>query len=270
MYPKHSLNLFVGAALLALSATAQAITIDLFSEAQSLTDLTTAGQTASSSVVNCTSILGCERDAFHSWDSGSTTQAPQRETDIENGYLVSNLPDGVYGRAQFQWDGMDGNAGYGDIHLPTTTNTSGGIGFGLNLDLSGETGISFSLYNDLDATLYLTLFTDQDSWSRFMFGAQGTNAFVPYEIALSVFAACSGPDCVHGSDGPVDLQNVGAIVMDFSDTDGSPAGMDIVMTSARTSVPEPETIALLSAGILLVTASVVRRRDNSAQPKRIG
>jgi len=189
---------------------------------------------------------------FASGLSSGNTIGGERDVRLTNTGSIASItiapnPIGTFSFTSFnsvtdfevQWDGSDSGS-------PVLNYNLGGIDFtdtdsGLFLDVTGFSGAG------LPASLTFDFYTDANSWSTatVVIGSMGK-----IHVPLDLFST--------GGANPVAWDNVNAIVMSGSvDTTGfNSAAFDLNFVQ----VPEPETLPLLGAGLLLMWGRL-RRRD---------
>jgi len=134
---------------------------------------TTAGAAAMSTVTTLgTDIAGGERDMYVQAVKNIVTSTGESSLNVSGSTLTFDNDSGVAGIGQIQWDGVDGNANFGD------TTALGGINAN-GLSGSGSTG-GFDLTSGgtLNAFELITLFADatwEFSLTMFQHDADGDN-----------------------------------------------------------------------------------------------
>jgi len=266
----NKLKMVTAAALLTLSAGAQAGIIDLFSTDQAnLSDATTGDGGLSSSVIGGLDILGGERDLYVELLSrDAATPGATADLGVAGGALTFSVDAIASGKGVVQWDGLDGSDALA-YNLGGIDLTDGG-------DLS-----AFSvetLFSDLGYEFVIGAYTDADNWTEITFSATAVNAPTTSEIAFSGFNnafLCGAVNPVPGvksivcGDGgtshaaPVDFTNLGALQF-IIDPLGGAVAVDLTLDSIRT-VPEPSVLGLMGAGLLAGgLVGRARRKKNKA------
>ncbi len=268
---KKKLAILGGAALLAFSASASAVTVDLFSTDQGLlSDSTTSdgGLTSSVDTVG-TDILGGSRDLYVELVSRAVT-SPFSTADlgVGGGALSFSVGTEATGTAVVQWDGND--------HSPLIDTTGlQTLGVGIDLTEAG-THTAFgvnTLFADADFLFTITAWTDDDNWTAVTLGSHAVGLGSGVFSAIGFDSFTNAADCGSldpepgviaitcggvGGDQVVDLSNLGALQL-VIDPLGSFVSLDLTLDSIET-IPEPSTLGLLGLG--LVGAGFARRRKN--------
>lgn len=238
-------------ALLALSFGANAGTVDLFDTDQAfLTDDTLSDGGESSSVAGGADILGGERDLFVELISSPDPTNVNASIGVSAGALRFSTDTQAAGHGQVQWDGPDGSNAIDFTGLGGVDLTEGGTVSAFRVD---------TIFADAGFEFVVTAFTDANTWTEISFSATGTPApattFIPFD-AFTNAALCGAVNpapgvnsitCAGGNT-PVDLTNLGALVLDL-DPDGESVSIDLTL-DAVTTVPEPAVLGLLGAGLL--------------------
>lgn len=261
---KTQFKLLSGAVLLALAASANAGTVDLFSTTQdSIKDFTNGGTGISSNVTAVDgSILGNVRELNANAVSGAVNSFLGTSMGVFGGNLFFNNDSGVIGTGIVRWDGVANDAldvaglGGQDITFSGTVNAF------LLETISSDAGYQFQI----------TAYTDATHWTEITFAATAVPAGGPSHFSTISFAGFTtaalcgtfgaapgvvGITC--GSAGQADLTKLGALNV-FLNSAGT---FDIDLTLGTvTTVPEPSALGLIGVGLL--AAGFASRRKNGA------
>lgn len=270
---KTSLKCLAGAVTLALSCSANAGIIDLFTTDQAKLTDTTIGGIVSSSVVDAAppiEILGEERDLgvdliFSSGPGAeSSIQVIGSELQFANNPTARSL--GIV-----QWDGKDSSIVLDEDGLGGIDLTEGGT---VNAFLV-ET-----LFSDLDWNFELGLYTDASNWTKINFDATPVFGATVSTILFAGFtnsSLCGSTNPALGvlsvscapSNQVVNLTKLGAIELKLNTAPytAPPSGSNGLAIDLRlanvTTVPEPATIGLFGAGLLAIGTIGRRRKEQS-------
>jgi len=271
----NKLKMVTAAALLTLSAGAQAGIIDLFSTDQAfLTDNTLLDSGVESSVSTAgTDIIGLERNIYVELISSTDAANRNASIGVSSGSLSFSVDSQASGVGQVQWDGVDGS-----IALDET-----GLG-GVDITDAGALN-SFALetiQSDLGYEFVVEAYTDAANWTKISFDAHqvlfGTPliSYIPF-AGFTNAALCGAPlavlqaidhdlnsiTCGTGNTAPVDFTNLGALQF-IIDPFGAAGTLDVSLDSIRT-VPEPSVLGLMGAGLLAGgLVGRARRKKNKA------
>ena len=266
-------------ALLAVSMSASAYNIDLFTAFQSAGDSVLgegnfATNATSTNTLDAGSIIGTERDIqvdciTNCVDQGTTGTHEIGDlgtTMVITGGALQFSNDasgieGVTGTGLVQWDGTDNN-----IALDAD-----GLG-GIDLRGDGSSAFVFTVLNaDLDFEFIIEAYTDDDEWTRVTIAATVDGGFPETRIiqfaSLENALLCGqGPlgngvlliEC--GSGGNFNASNTGAFQVLLNTSDPGTAEVDLAIGSIRT-IPEPTMLGLL--GVALLAGGIARRGRRS-------
>jgi hypothetical protein len=253
-------QLIAGCVAAALSSGANALALDLFTAAQGFyTDTTeTAGDTdfviasgvGGSTGTGIASILGGNRDMFVSLLESPDPDNVNATIGVSSagvGFLSFSVDADANARGQVQWDGGTDQ---------TTAIDYTGL-MGVDLSSFGNIAVDI-LFSDAGFNFEITIFTDDDEFTRISFVSSAHASPTTTLIPLAAFAdptlcgdANPAPGVLLvtcGLGGEADLSNVGAIVLDL-DRFGGSTSIDLRLDNI-TFVPEPGSVALLGAGLL--------------------
>lgn len=278
---KKFAKMALAAAIAGFGLVAQAgIVIDNFSVAQGtnvdevlLFDATVANASGFYQSVNgsTSDIVGGQRDLYVEKTSGGSGRV---EASVENGLYRYSTPTGAAGTGFLKWDGQN-EANVNTIQSGTQASflsTLDAIGLGgLNLNAGGNAFLINVIESDIGFDFAMTVFTDATHWTTLVLAAAAHHLGVPgpdpihfadFEGATDAVGSVigSGAFRVTGSGGAANLSNVGALLaqVNFSGDIGT---VDLSIADV-TTVPEPESLALVGLGLLGLAAT--RRRKIAA------
>ncbi len=263
-------KLTVGAAALAMSFSAQAGVVDLFSVSQAtLTDVTAGDGGLASQVSDAPdpgSILTGYRDI--GVDLLTSPFGTVASIQVTGGALSFSSGSSSTATGIVQWDGDD-NATPGALNLDGTT-----------LDLTaGGTLSAFevsTIFSDLGYEFLIGAYTSAAQWTVISFLSSnvpltpaGVLSYIPFSGFTNV-ALCGAVNpapgvnyisCGSGNTAPVNLAALDALEL-VLDPNGGTVSLDLTLNSVRT-VPEPGVLALVGMG-LMAAGFTSRRRKSQA------
>lgn len=290
---KTELKILSGAVLLALSAGANAdVVVDLFSTPQGAYSDNTKDPTDTGTIINSgvggsvgvgdATILGGNRDIFiskienYGSDGAGGLTPVANDTNLEatavvSGGLFNFSTDSLTsGRAQIQWDGIEG------------TNAIAHTGLG-GLDLIASGGDAFVtnvVFSDAGFDIAISAYTSAANWTKVTLTSIAHPVPGVSEIPFSAFGltpgcydvaanpvACGTPGSVRveqfGTGGS--FSNLGALVVDI-DQFGKFTSLDLSIDSINIpTVPEPSVLGLMGVGLFAAGFSTFKsRRRNSS------
>lgn len=250
------------------ASTASAATIDLFTEAQAVTDTTKDGNAVSSSTATgLASIIGGQRDISVNVDPSSPGAFPNTTMQIGFGVLSFTNGSGSTGGGLVQWDGADQTIALNATGLGGVDLTADGSNAFLYNVFDSDFGFEFEIRAYTSALDYAILTINNalavdNAWA----------SHVPVALFFSYF---SGPDytgtivpglgtrSLKNFGSGVDLTNLGAleIYLNTGTYQDRVSELDLSIGSVTTTVPEPATLSLLGLGLL---AAGMSRRQKQA------
>lgn len=222
--------------------SAATIGIDNFNDPQEVCIPTTVGCPLSQSAVTTTNALGGFRTATVTRTAG-TNAVTARSADTSD-YFSYSAGNFTQGTLELVWDGNNN---------PATIDYAGLGGVDLT-DGATNNGIYFrEVYNDLEFTLRVEIYTDANNWSFGNITIPAGQSGVNFNIPFASFAQGGG------AAGPANLANVGAVRL-LAGSGISALDFSIDYMAADSGVPTAVTLANANAqsqtGYLVVLALV--------------
>jgi hypothetical protein len=221
------------------SASAAPITIDNFTDTQSVTASGAAPQTQTGGIAAAGAIGGA-RNVLSSITNG-------------NGSAVSNINNGGTGRYEFSL--TSGENGYFQLLYDGNTNNS--LDGDLNADLTDlgtNTGLLINIASDLIAPITIDIYSSLVDISSITLNSPGGNVpqniFIPFASFANVGGVGASFNDVMAITIFIDAQQVGP-------TTGLDGSIDFI-EATNTDVPEPGSMLLLAGG--LIGFALMRRR----------
>lgn len=237
----RGLLLLMAATLAMVGDTAQALMIDDFSTAQTLTVVTPG--TSATDETSGAGIAGGERDMEVTRSTGVGITMIATTGSLSYGHIA-----GSEGTGRIIWDGIDGDPLLNPTGLGGLDFTDGGASdaFGLSI-----------LLNDFAAPLTLIAYSDAANFSTATVLLPGNIPPDPLEILTILFT-----DFVPTGSG-ADFANIGALelLIDGSAVSALDLELGFIQTLGTIPVPEPSTSVLLLGGLLGIACTKRRRRS---------
>jgi hypothetical protein len=248
------------AAALGVGASAQAFTIDPFTDVQILE--VKDGSDAFSSVVGA-GILGGNRDIFldEITDTNAVPSASGTKIVVGGGQLAFSSDAGVTGTAVVQWDGANATS-----ILDTT-----GLG-SINMYAYGNAFVVETIFVDINYFLELAVYDSDGGYTIAKFATTGVGTeIIPFANLENVgLCGYTNPGANAGNPlasvvcGPgnnaVDMSkfSAGQFTINVAFNGQQSAAVDL--TIGEIKVPEPGTLSLLGLGLLGASLPSLRRR----------
>jgi hypothetical protein len=283
---KSTLHGVAGTALLALSMSANAYNIDLFTDFQSVGDdqlgegVFATNATSTLTGLDTNNVIGgtrtiqvdCITSCQDNVDPGTYTSPGDLGTTmvVSGGALqFSNDSSGLLGAAGtgfVQWDGTDNG----------TTLDPTGLG-GQDLTADGSDAFIFTVLNsDADFEFVIEAYTDADNWTRVTIEAQVGDLpeirVIPFDDIGNAALCGSGPlgngvlsvECGNGNTQPFMATSAGAFQIFLNTGTPTVAEIDLAIGAISTTVgvPEPSLLGLLGLGMLAGGFVRVRARNS--------
>jgi len=259
---KNLFGTMAAAGLLAASASASAVTIDLFSTSQAFISDTTIGGGGVFSQVSTagTDILGGYRDIGAETKASPAPAVLNATVGVVASIFNFSTDTLARGSGMVLWDGAHAATSFTDVDYTGL----GGVNIGSALSSSFRLDIIFA---DAGFDFVITAWTDAANWSSVRLNSlahpvPGTS-FIPFLAFLDCdnligggVTTCAGSP---GSWNPVDFTNLGALQA-VIDPDGAFTALDLSIDNIS-SVPEPASLVL--AGLGLLALGGIRRRQNN-------
>jgi hypothetical protein len=203
--------------LLAFVVVKAATTIGIIDHFDTFQTISAPGPSGSAAdYIADSSVLGDERDIQAQVTSGVSGESVDVSTDTGGNSIYSHS-QGVttQGWSQIVWDGPDHNA--------TTIDYTGLGGVDLtNGSLSDRFVIGIAHKDSPQATILMTVYTDQDNWSEYTLPMPTLiNSLTEFQLLFADFTTGSG------ASGPADFTNVGAVALMVDGTLFQSRGLDM-------------------------------------------